>query len=110
MNLTYEVVVLPLKRFSFLMLMRSILKLPPVFGIDEHSDLGIIQQIVEPGCVLKADIANYITPQLKGKIIVPTEVDGGEVFVVEKQSSVSESYSRVLKAKLGQVGNGNTVT
>lgn len=82
-------------------------RLPPVLAIDESRNGNIIQQLIAPGCVLAANLANYQSREFKGRIIVAA--DGGEeILVIEKSLRLPNNFSKVIHARLNGTGEADT--
>lgn len=77
---------------------KTLIKLPPVYAVDERQGNNSIQHIIEPGYVIEAQLAGYKSPQVSGQLILSH--DGGtEILVVEKPVSSSDGFSFVIQAK-----------
>ena len=75
-------------------------KLPPVLATDERQNGNTIQQLIEPGCTLKATIASYTGLQIKGKMLV-AEDGGDQILLLEKPAFLPHHFGKVIHAKRG---------
>lgn len=82
--------------------------LPPVFAIDESWDGNQIRQLHRPVRLIVADAANYASPGLKGKIILPAEGADQRILVLTKPAGDLKDFDRVIQTKLdGFEGGGD---
>lgn len=83
--------------------------LPPVFAIDELWNGNPIRQLVQPSCQIEADVANYVSPSLKGKLLITAKDANEKILVVEKSVEDSGAFNKVLRAKLNGHESGKPV-
>jgi hypothetical protein len=84
------------------------INLPPVFAIDESWDGNLIRQLHRPARLIVADAANYTSPALKGKLILPAEDANRRILVLKKLSGDLNDFDSVIQTKLdGFEGGGD---
>lgn len=82
------------------------ISLPPVYRINDKSNGNLIQQIIEPGYSFDAEVLNYESNRLKGKLV---KHGAEEILVLEKPTTQSLGFSKALKSKLTSAASGNTL-
>jgi superfamily II DNA or RNA helicase len=79
------------------------IKIPPLFSINENIKGNLIQQIVIPACSLEATVANYTSPKIKGKLLIPTNSDGEKILLVGKKDQSTSSFSKIILVNQKQI-------
>jgi len=79
------------------------ISLPAVYRVNDKPSGNLIQQIIEPSYSLDAQIFNYESNKLKGKLI---KGESEEILVLQNRTTQSVSFSKVLKAKLSSTESG----
>jgi superfamily II DNA or RNA helicase len=71
------------------------IKLPHLFAVNTDIGGNLIQQINQPGHSIEAEIANYTSPNISGKIIIPS---GGEekILLVQKKIHATDSFAKLI--------------
>lgn len=83
--------------------------LPPVLAIDALWNGNPIRQITQPSRLIEADVANYSSQSLKGKLLISAQDTDDKILVVEKSVGASVTFNKVIKAKLNGYESGNSV-
>src|ERR1700759_2725970 len=85
------------------------ISLPPVLALDESWNGNPIRQLRRPADSLMADAANYTSPPLKGKLILPDGDASRRILVVERRYDAIENFDEVIQAKLDSFDGGDGV-
>lgn len=72
------------------------IKLPHLFAINSDLDGNLIQQISRHGYSIDGDIANYTSPKITGKIIVPKDDGEEQILLVQKKSHTTDDYAKLI--------------
>jgi hypothetical protein len=77
--------------------------LPHLLAINSVVGESLIQQIAQPGYSFDAELANYTSPKIKGRIILP-KADGEEkILLVQKKGHTADDYSKLILVEKKQI-------
>lgn len=74
-------------------------KLPPLFAINTNLNGNTIQQIVNLSSSIQVDIANFLTPKIKGVALIPKNGSYPEqILLVKTKKETAVSFSNIIVA------------
>ncbi len=71
--------------------------LPPVVGIEERANGNIIQQYLQSGFHLNANIQDFKAGDLEGYLLIPSDTAPDPILVISSGNGIPEEYTHVLR-------------
>lgn len=79
------------------------INLPHLFTINSVVGESLIQQIGRPGYSIDGELANYTSPKVKGRIVIP-KADGEErILLVQKKTHTADDYTKLILVEKKQI-------
>src|SRR2546423_14540123 len=85
------------------------IKLPHLFAINTDIGGNPVQQIGQPGYSIEADVANYTSPKIAGKLLIPKEANEEKILLVQKNNHITDSYAKLILIAQKQVNAENSI-